>query len=219
MDIPELINTKFPSLYDQELKDEIASVGKLERVKAGNVILEMGNYIKSIPLVVEGSIKVMREDSEGNEILLYYVDASNTCAMSLTCCLSYSQSKIRAIAEEDTLLILIPVNLVEEWMQKYSSWKNFIMLTYSARFEELLRTIDLIAFKNMDIRLIHFLKEKSEIQKSNDLHITHQEIAYSLNSSREAISRLLKQLEKIGMIALHRNRIEILNLDKKIFNF
>ncbi len=218
MDIPELLNTKFPSLYDQELKDEIASTGRLEKVIAGNIILEMGTYLKSIPLVVEGSIKVMREDSEGNEIFLYYVDAGNTCAMSLTCCLSYSQSKIRAIAEEDALLILIPVNLVEEWMQKYSSWKNFIMLTYSARFEELLRTIDLIAFKNMDMRLVHFLKEKSEIQNAKSLNITHQEIAYSLNSSREAISRLLKHLEKIGMIILHRNRIDILDIDKKIFN-
>lgn len=212
MEIKEILEKKFPSLYEQELKDEIEAVGKIEEVPAGTVILDIGNYIKSVPLVAEGSVKVMREDAEGNEIFLYYIDVSKTCAMSLTCCLSYSQSKIRAIAEEDSLLILLPVNYVDEWMQKYSSWKNFVMMTYSDRFEELLRTIDLIAFQNMDKRLLKYLGDKARLLEKKMLHITHQEIANDLHSSREAVSRLLKQLEKMEKIKLYRNRIELISI-------
>lgn len=210
--IGEILEKKFPSLYEDGLKKEIMELGRLISVKAGGVILDVGSYIKSVPLVAEGSIKVVREDDKGNELLLYYVNDSSTCAMSLTCCLTYTQSKIRAIAEEDVVLITIPVLQVEEWMQKYTSWKNFIMQTYSARFEELLNTIDMVAFQNMDKRLVHFLKEKERIQNSVMLQITHQDIALSLNSSREAISRLLKKMERMGMVKLHRNRIELLDL-------
>ncbi len=212
MEIKEILDKKFPSLYEQELKDEIEAVGKIEKAPEGTVILDIGNYIKSVPLVAEGSVKVMREDAEGNEIFLYYVDDSKTCAMSLTCCLSYTQSKIRAIAEEDSLLISLPVNYVDEWMQKYASWKNFVMMTYSARFEELLRTIDLIAFQNMDQRLLKYLGDKARLLEKDMLYITHQEIANDLHSSREAVSRLLKQLEKMGKIELYRNRIKLISI-------
>ena len=194
-------------------------VGKLMNVKADEIILDVGSYIKTVPLVAEGSINVFREDKEGNELLLYYVNERNTCAMSLTCCLSYSQSKIRAVAEEDTVLITIPVLQVEEWMQKYTSWKNFVMQTYSVRFEELLNTIDMVAFQNMDKRLIHFLKEKEKIQNSPILQIKHQDIALALNSSREAISRLLKKMERLEMVKLHRNRIELLDLEEQHIQF
>lgn len=205
----QIIEQQFPAIYEPELKKEIAEVGKLVEIKAGSTIMDIGQYIKSIPLVVDGSIKVIREDDDGHEIFLYYVESKNTCAMSLTCCMSYSQSKIRAIAEEDTTVINIPVKYMDEWMQKYTSWKNFTMMTYSNRFEELLKTIDLIAFHHMDERLLKYLQNKSETLNSDTLSVTHQEIAYDLNSSREAVSRLLKQLEKMGKIKLSRNKIEM----------
>jgi CRP/FNR family transcriptional regulator len=214
MSISEMLSTKFQALYEDDLKQEIAEHGKVVEVKADDLILDMGSYIKTIPLVVNGAIKVLREDDQGHEILLYYVMDGNTCAMSLTCCLSFTKSKIRAIAEEDSTLITLPVQLVEDWMQKYSSWKNFIMLTYSSRFDELLKTIDLLAFEHMDKRLLHFLNEKIVLQGSPKIKITHQDIALALNSSREAISRLLKKMENTGMVKLSRNQIELLTPQK-----
>ena len=209
-DIIEILKKSFPSIYERELQEEIASVGVVRSFPTGSTLMDIGSYIKSVPLVVEGSIKVLREDEQGHEIFLYYVDSSNTCAMSLTCCLGFEKSKIRAVVDEETTIISIPVQYMDEWMNKYSSWKNFVMMTYSHRFEELLKTIDLIAFHKMDERLWMYLTNKSRVLDNTMLNVTHQEIAYELNSSREAISRLLKKLEKMGKIKLYRNRIELL---------
>lgn len=204
------IQNYFPALSEPELRTLLAEKGRVREVHEGDVIMEIGQHIQSIPLVMNGSVKVLREDEDGNEILLYYLGSGESCAMSLTCCLGEERSQVRAIAEEDTTLFMIPAHLMDEWMMKFRSWKNFIMATFSARFEELLHTIDLIAFRKMDERLLHYLHEKAGIQKSNLLSITHQQIAYDLNSSREAVSRLLKQLERMGKVKLSRNRIELL---------
>ena len=157
------------------------------------------------------SIKILREDHEGNELLMYYLNSGDTCAMSLTCCVQNAQSEIKAVCEEEATLIMIPVTYMDEWMIKYKSWKEFVMQTYQNRFKELLETIDSIAFTKLDERLLKHLKEKSENSTSNMLDTTHQEIAYELNSSREVISRLLKQLENKAVIRLHRNKIEFLS--------
>ena len=212
MIITDVLQNTFPAFSEKALRDDIAKVGKYEKVPAGTVLMDVGRYIKSVPLVISGSIKIMREDDEGNEIFLYYIENNQTCAMSLTCCLTFSQSQIRAIVEDDADIIFIPVDSMDEWMLKYPTWKNFVMQTYSLRFEELLRTIDLIAFHNMDDRLLAYLKEKSENLKTNELDITHQEIAYDLNSSREAVSRLLKKLENQERLKLSRNRITLLSM-------
>lgn len=201
----------FPSLSEPELLHQLAEKGTIKQVQEGDIIMDIGQFIQSIPLVMKGSIKVLREDEEGNEILLYYLGSGESCAMSLTCCLGEGQSQIRAVAEEDTTLFMIPAHLMDEWMMKFRSWKNFIMATFSARFEELLHTIDLIAFRKMDERLWHYLKEKAEIHQDTAFNITHQQIAYDLHSSREAVSRLLKKLEQMGKLKLSRNRIELLD--------
>ncbi len=172
-------------------------------------MLDFGNYIRTIPLVVSGSIKIVRENENGNELLMYYLGQGDTCAMSLTCCMSHSKSEIRAIADTDVELFMIPVEKVDEWMFKYKSWKSFIMQTYSKRFSELLATIDSIAFLKMDERLIRYLQDKFEKLGNKEIHITHQEIATDLNTSREVVSRLLKQLEKRGEVVLGRNKIEL----------
>ncbi|MBK7389805.1 MAG: Crp/Fnr family transcriptional regulator [Bacteroidetes bacterium] len=205
----ELLHEKFKNIFEKELLDELQAIGKPVNVKAGDVIMDTGQYIKFIPLLLSGSIKIIRQDDTDGEILLYYVGSNETCAMSLTCCMAHQKSRIRAIAEEDTEMITVPVEKMDEWMIKYESWKNFVMQTYNARFDELLRTIDSIAFQKVDERLENYLKSKAELTESKLLVVSHQQIAEELNSSREVISRLLKHLEKNGKIKLGRNKIEL----------
>ena len=185
----------FPLITEPSLKESIEQEGTIKEIPVGTVIMDIGGYIRFIPLVTKGCIKVLREDENGNELFLYHLYPGNTCAMSLTCCLSHGQSKIRAIAEEDVELISLPVKYMDKWMQQYPSWKGFVMNTYSKRFDELLTTIDNIAFLKMDERLLKYLNDKSKALNTLTLSLKHQEIAYELNTHREVISRLLKQLE------------------------
>ena len=206
----KLVKDLFFQLREPELVREITEVGKLEEVPEGHVIMDVGRYITSVPLIVKGSIRVLREDNEGRDLFLYYLKPGDTCAVSLTCCMANEQSSIRAITDEDTTMIRIPVEYIDIWTTKYSSWKNFMMNTYRMRYEELLSTIDSIAFMKMDERLWKFLLDRKVLTESFELHITHQEIADALHSTREVISRLLKTLEKEGKIELGRNKITIL---------
>lgn len=211
----ELINQlkhNYGAIFEDNLLDEIAQVGLLKNVKKGDKLIEIGNYIRSIPLLLSGAIKILREDDDGDELLLYYLEKGDTCSMTMTCCLGNQQSKIRAIAEIDTMLIMIPVEKMEQWSAKYKTWRNFVFESYNNRINELFETIDSIAFDKMDERLVSYLKEKTRITNSNTIHNTHQEIAYEMHTSRVVISRLLKKLEKLGRIKLHRNSIETLNL-------
>lgn len=198
------------TFQDKELLSLIAQHGIVKNIKAGDTILDYGQFIKSVPLIVSGCIKIVRQDEEGHELFLYYLYAGETCAMSLTCCMANQKSEIKAVAEEDTHIIFIPMQYLDEWMLQFSEWKNFIMNTYSVRFRDLLNTIDHIAFKKMDERLEAFLTEKTQVLNNKTIAITHQEIAIALNTSREVISRLLKQLEKQRKIVLGRNKIEVL---------
>lgn len=209
----ELFNSHLRNVFEKELLEEISEIGKVVEVKAGDIIIDNGQYIKFIPILLSGTIKVIRQDDKDGEILLYYVGSNETCAMSLTCCMAHQKSRIRAVAEEDTTMITVPLAKMEEWMVKYISWKNFVMQTYSARFDELLKTIDGIAFHKVDERLIQYLKEKASLSGNHTVSVSHQQIAEELNSSREVISRLLKQLEQRGVVQLGRNKIEILNMN------
>lgn len=207
--IKEILDEYFPQLTEKELKDGIERVGVIRKVDEGEIIINLDEVIYSIPLLYKGTMKVHREDDNGNEILLYYVESGNTCATSLTCCLAKKKSTVRAEAEEETWFISIPISYLDEWLIKHKSWKEFIMNTYSFRFEELLHTIDELAFKKLDERLLNYLEDKVKVSGNNLLNVSHREIAYDLNSSREVISRLLKQLERIGDIKLGRGKIEI----------
>ncbi|MGQ1786700.1 MULTISPECIES: Crp/Fnr family transcriptional regulator [unclassified Saccharicrinis] len=210
--IKEIINAKFPSLYEEGLLDEIQEHGRIIEFLPGDKLIEIGAYIKQMPLLIDGTIKISREDSEGNELLLYYLNSGETCAMSLTCCMGDAKSNVRATAIEEAEIIMLPVTKMDEWIKKYDSWKNFIFRAYRIRFEEMLQTIDSIAFMKMDERLSRYLLERSKELNQNILSLTHQEIASDLNTSREVVSRLLKQLEKLGRIKLHRNNVEIISL-------
>jgi CRP/FNR family transcriptional regulator len=172
--------------------------------------MDIGSYIKLVPLLVDGTISVSREDEDGNEILLYYLSPGTACSMSFTCCMMNKRSEIRAVAEEPSTMIGIPMRYMDEWMNKYQSWKNFIMRSYDNRLMEMVRTIDSIAFKKMDARLVEYLERKAEALGTRTITATHQNIAMDLNASREAVSRLLKSLERDGMVKLHRNKVELL---------
>jgi CRP/FNR family transcriptional regulator len=167
-----------------------------------------------MPLLVSGAIKILREDSDGNELLLYFLEQGETCAMTLSCCLGQTKSEIRAIAEIDTKLIMIPIQKMEEWTGKYRSWRNFVFESYHNRLMEMLASIDSIAFLRMDERLLKYLKDKVAVTHDSLLHTTHKEIAYDLHTSRVVISRLLKSLENSGTIKLNRNSIEVLDVEQ-----
>ena len=172
--------------------------------------MDIGTKITTIPMIASGSVKVLREDDEGHELLLYYLNAGETCAMSLTCCMAFKRSEIRAIAQEKVTMLAIPIDYMDEWM-KFRDWRSFVMNTYRMRFEELLEALDSIAFLKMDERLIKYLKEKADTMNTNELLMSHHDIAVDLNSSREVISRILKQMERAGKVKLGRNKIELLN--------
>lgn len=209
--ITEILYSKFPQLVEKKLIEEISQVGKVMHFSSGEVIMNYGSYVRLVPLVIEGTVRVLREDdTEGKEILLYYLNTGDTCSMSFTCCMMDKKSLIRTEAEEDVYLIGIPVRFMDQWMTKYQSWKNFIMTTYDEKMLELIKTIDNIAFKQLDERLMEYLHAKKAATGSYSILSTHQQIADDLNVSREAISRLLKKLENSGIIELKRNRIDIL---------
>lgn len=209
-DILTLLHKHFPQIAERKLQEEIAEAGKIMHFAAGEIIMNFGSYVRLVPLVVSGSIKVSREDEvNGNEILLYYLNAGDSCSMSFTCCMMNKKSIIRTQAMEDTTLIGIPIKYMDPWMSKYASWKNFVMLSYDNRMVELVQVIDSIAFQKVDERLIQYLHARSRTTGSNLIKATHQEIAYDLNVSREAVSRLLKKLETMGEVELGRNQVKL----------
>ncbi len=206
------LKTSYGHIFETALLDEIVQVGTYKEIPEGFKMMDIGEYVKSMPLLISGVIKVLREDNDGDELLLYYLERGETCSMTMSCCLGQKKSEIRAIAETDAKLIMIPVDKMEEWTAKYKSWRNFVFESYHNRINELLTTLDSIAFYQMDERLLKYLKEKVRVNDSNIIKNTHQEIAYDLHTSRVVISRLLKKLEQLGKIELNRNFIKILKL-------
>ncbi|MFK7979907.1 MAG: Crp/Fnr family transcriptional regulator [Saprospiraceae bacterium] len=211
-EIQKILHQKFPQLAEKALQEEIAEIGQIMDFAPGEVIMDYGSYIRMVPLIIEGSIKVTREDDTlGKELLLYFINAGDTCSMSFTCCMMDKKSAIRTEAMERTRLIGIPVKYVDGWMSKYQSWKNFVMTSYDHKMLELVRVIDKITFKGLDERMEKYLKALTKSLKNNTVNITHQQIADDLNVSREAVSRLLKKLESIERVKLGRNQITFLD--------
>lgn len=197
-------------LFEPELISEINAVGKVSTHARRQIMIDLGEEIKYIPILLDGAIKIVREDENGDELLLYFVEFGNTCAMTLNCCIGNVSSEIRAICESDTRLIMIPVQYMDQWLSKYKSWRTFIFNNYQNRMVELLKAIDSITFKKLDQRLEQYLHEKANVSRKKELQITHLEIATDLNSSRVVISRLLKQMENEGTLQLGRNTIKLL---------
>ncbi|HLP37158.1 Crp/Fnr family transcriptional regulator [Lacibacter sp.] len=207
----DLLRKSYP-LFEDNLVTEIEEQGEFKTFPANEILMRKGQYIRSTMLVLNGLIKIYREDDEGNEFLMYYLKPGEACALSLVCAAKHEASPIMAKTVTETEVMMVPVDTMSEWMAKFKSWYQFVIETYRARFDELLVTLDNVAFRSMDERLEFYLKRAKEAQETNLLSISHQEIAQELNTSREVISRLLKKMEQKGLVGLHRNAIELKKL-------
>lgn len=192
--------------------DEIARVGEVRRVAAGDILIDIGAEFQGMPLLLEGAIKIIKEDDSQSELLLYYLESGDTCAMSLSCCLSSKRSKIRAVAEEDSLLVMLPVASMDAWMSQYRSWKAYVFDAMQVRMDELLEAIDMLAFMQLDERMLKYLRDKAKVLGRMKFRSTHREIAADLNTSRVVVSRVLKQMENKGLVKIGRNELELLSL-------
>lgn len=201
---------KFSGLFEPALLADLEASAMLMEVKSGSTMLNIGQTIRAIPLLVSGTIKVSRMSDEGQELLLYYVKEGESCAMTFNCCMLSQSSVIKGTAEEDSLLLCIPVMLMDEWMVKYPSWKKYVMTTILNRFTEIIKCVDEVAFKKMDERLVSYLKEKSNITGSSVLNLTHQQIGDELGTNRVVISRLLKKLENDKKLIIYNKQIKLL---------
>ena len=202
-----VIEKRFP-YFEAGLKSAIGEHGELIAIAEGEELIRDGQYIKSFPLVIEGTVRVYRLDDDGRELLLYYLNPGEVCAMALTCCMGHIRSNIKAVAESPATVVRVPVPLLDQWMATYRTWKEFVMYAYRRRFDELLETIDGIAFMNMDSRLLKFFTDRYKSTNQTTFTGTHQDIALALNSSREVVSRLLKKLEQQRRIVIGRNKID-----------
>jgi len=198
----------FPQ-FEPKLIDLIEKNAVERAFNAGEVIMRTGQYIKSTVLVLEGRIKIYRENQDGGEFLMYYLGAGQACAVSMICAVQSQTSEIMAQAEENTEVLMIPIQLMDDMMNQYKTWYQFVVQTYRSRFDELLTVVDNIAFRNMDERLEFYLKRHADKTGKRNIELSHQQIADDLNSSREVISRLLKKMEQRSLLKLHRNMIEM----------
>lgn len=208
MELSQILQVKFPQL-STTIIDMVASHGIFKEVPSGEIIMDVGDSIKYVPLLISGSLKIVRTNEKGHELLLYHLYAGNSCALSLTCCQAGKKSEIKAVAEEESELIFIPAHYHEQWMRTDTSWQNLVFSTYQNRFNELLEVLDEVAFHKLDDRLWSYLLKKQEQIMADEIHLTHAQIANDLNSSREVISRLLKQLQNQGKVILGRNVITL----------
>lgn len=194
--------------HEVELLDEILESGEITTYHAGDTVVRQGQYIKVLPLVLEGSIRVY-QTREGREILLYYVTSHQTCMMSLSACFFNDQSPSYAVAAEKTEVLTIPTRFITQWQKKYSSWNNFVIKTFRGRYDELLNTFESVAFDHIDKRVLEYLHSRVATREGNTVEISHQQLANELGTTRVVISRILKQFEIDGQLELLRGVIKL----------
>lgn len=203
----EIVKKRFP-FFESGLRDAILEEGTYREFDAGEELIREEQFIRSFPIVISGLIKVCRTDEAGNELLLYYLRPGEVCTVSLICCMDRTRSRVKAITEEATTAILVPVELLDNWMTQFQTWKEFVMRSMQKRFDELLDALDSIAFMKMDERLEKFFIDRYKTTGTTRFEGSHQDVAQAMNSSREVISRLLKQMEKQGLVVLSRGHID-----------
>lgn len=206
----DLLET-YRDTFEEGLMKELEEKARYHHLEAGETMMEVGQSVTHVPLVVSGIMKVSRIDENGNELLLYYVNPKESCAMTFTCCMQQHPSEVKAVAEEDCEILLVPIELMDQWITKYATWKSFVMRTIRFRFHELIVALDQIAFQSLDERLVHYLKQKSKTTNSALINLSHEQIANDLASSRVVISRLLKRLENDKKVLLYRNQVKLLS--------
>ena len=210
-DLLPLLKQEYGYLFEDELIRDISNTGQFYRISQGETIIEYGQNLRRIPLILSGAIKILRLDAMGDELLIYYLEKGETCTMTMTCCIGQKKSEIKAVAETEVEFISVPVEKMKDWTKKYESWMAFVFDSYNNRFDEMMQSIDSLAFSNMHDRLVKYLNDQVMIRKTTTLDHSHQDIAYDLHTSRVVISRLLKNLEREGIIKLGRNKISVLN--------
>jgi CRP/FNR family transcriptional regulator len=206
----EELQAKLLQIFEKDLVDEILTIKNIKNYIEGETIIDYDMSIKFMPFIIKGTIKVLKNDEDNREILLYYLTANESCSMAYSCCMEAKKSEIKAIAEENVSLIPIPHNKLDEWLFKYPSWKSYIFNSFTQRFNELLKSIESIAFHKLDERLITYLTNKANLTGKSSIQLSHQQIAEEMGTSRVVISRLLKQLENDKKLLLYRNEIKLL---------
>lgn len=205
-----LLESYFNSLFEEELLNEMVQIGEIRSFEENQILIDLDQTITHMPLLLHGAIRIMRDDDNDGELLLYYLEKGDTCAMTMTCCLGTKTSNIRATAETDGEMVLIPVQKMDEWLAKYPTWRAFVFNSYQDRLDEMMRSIDNLAFKDSKGRLKNYLIEVASVNKTRNVNKTHAEIAYEMNTSRVVISRLLKALDNEGFLLQQRNHISLL---------
>ncbi len=203
------VRNRFHGIFEDELLDEIINHGHHMRVPEGTMLMDVGQHMDAVPLLLDGAIKIMRLDPEGDEMLLYFLESGDSCALSMGTYMGATKSSIRAVTERNTSLVMIPVGVGQRWMRTYGTWSAFVLESYQSRLEEMLEAIDALAFMDLPTRLKRYLSDKVKIQGDMTLHTTHQDIANDLHTSRVVVSRLLKNMEREGILSLHRNAVEM----------
>lgn len=193
--------------FSPKMKEKLYEYGTIKTYKEGEMIMNEESYIHAIPIVLHGSIRVMRADEDGRELLLYYIKPGESCIMSFLGGIHQDTSKVKAIAEEAVEILFISVEKTRELLKDQTEWLDYIFKLYHKRFEELLSVVNAVAFKKIDDRILDFLKKKKNLSNSAEIHITHQELADELGTARVVVSRLLKQMEHEGLVTLGRNKI------------
>ncbi|WP_116125855.1 Crp/Fnr family transcriptional regulator [Lewinella sp. IMCC34183] len=206
--LPPDIGAGFPQFREPGLRDLIAAHGRVHHFSAGATLIDFGDPLRMMPLVLDGSIKVSRQSDDAAELFLYYLTAGESCAMTFDCSLADKRSEIRAVAEEDTRILGLPLSLFVDCM-RFASWQQFVLQSYSRRMNELIFTVDQVAFCQLDVRLHDYLRKRAALRDDQTVHATHRDIANDLNVSREAVSRLLKMLEQRGTVQLGRNLVRL----------
>jgi len=208
------LEERFQSIFEPKLINEICQNANFRIFKADETIVDIGMLITQMPLVMSGSIKILTEDAKGDELLLYYLELGETCAVTLNCCTRKAKSTIRAITETEAEILFVPVEKMDEWMVRYKSWRVYVLDSFNERLNEMVSAIDNIVFNSLEERLRRYIKDKAWMAKSAILRISHQDIANDLYASRVAVSRLMKKLENDNFIEQQRNKIIVVEYNK-----
>lgn len=210
--IREKLADYFSTIFEKKLIDEIVEVGFLDKFRQGETLVDIGEDMTHIPLILSGAVKILRQEKEGDELVLYFLEKGDTCAISFINCINRKKSIFKGVIENNMEAIFVPVDLIDEWLAKYKTWRYFIIDSYHFRLIEMVESIDGLAFMKMNQRLFKYLTDKAKINHDINLEITHQQIADDLNTSRVVITRLLKQLHNDGKVYSSRNKVKILEI-------
>ncbi len=208
----EKIGEYYGSIFEKELIEEIVKVGFSEKYKQGEILVDIGENMTHIPLILSGAIKIIRKEKEGDELVLYFLEKGDTCAISFINCINRKESIFKAVVENDAEAIFLPIEYIDDWLAKFKTWRHFIIDSYHFRLIEMVESIDGLAFMNMHQRLLKYLSDMAQVHHDVNLDITHQQIANDLNTSRVVITRLLKQLHNDGKVYSTRNKVQVLEL-------